>query len=131
MSKKMGNDTNALNWFEIAVNDIDRAARFYESVFDIHMPRMEMMNMKMAMFPADWANGYISGSLTQSEMHQPSASGSIIYLNANPDLQAVSDRIAKAGGTIIMPKTQIDENSGYMALFTDTEGNIIGLHSNN
>jgi predicted enzyme related to lactoylglutathione lyase len=62
-------------------------------------------------------------------MHTPSATGSIIYLNANPNLQNVLDRIENAGGKITMPKTSIGQN-GFMALFTDSEGNTLALHSN-
>ena len=131
MSTKMGADTNALNWFEIPVSDIDRATKFYENVFDIQLHSSEMMGMKMAMFPADVSNGRVGGSLVQSKMHHPSATGAIIYLNANPDLQQAADRIENAGGKLQMPKTLIDEQSGYMAFFTDTEGNNVGLHSNN
>ncbi|MDB5272947.1 MAG: Glyoxalase/bleomycin resistance protein/dioxygenase [Chitinophagaceae bacterium] len=129
MSSKMSTATNALNWFEISVNDISRATAFYETIFDIQLMPMEMMGMKMAMFPADDANGKVGGSLVQSEIHHPSATGAIIYLNANPDLQLVIDRLAKTGSKVILPKTLIDENTGYLALFTDTEGNTIGLHS--
>jgi predicted enzyme related to lactoylglutathione lyase len=63
-------------------------------------------------------------------MHRPSDAGAIIYLNANPDLQTVVNKIEKAGGKVIRPKTLIDENTGYMAFFYDTEGNAVGLHSN-
>lgn len=129
MTEKMSPGTNAINWFEIAVKDIAKAKKFYEKIFGIEMPEMEMMGMKMAMFPYDETKGTVSGALVQSEMHTPGMSGSIIYLNANPDLQNVLDRIEKAGGKISMPKTSIGENIGYMAFFTDTEGNNIGLHS--
>ncbi len=130
MSTKMSSDTNALNWFEIAVKDIARATKFYENILDIKTTPMEMMGMKMAMFPYEGANGKVGGALVQSQMHTPSATGSVIYLNANPDLGLVAKRIEKAGGKLSMPKTLIDENTGYMALFIDTEGNTIGLHSN-
>ena len=86
--------------------------------------------MKMAMFPYDGSKGKVGGALVQSQMHTPGATGAVIYLNANPDLDLVAKRIEKAGGKISMPKTLIDENSGYMAFFTDTEGNSVGLHSN-
>jgi len=129
MSDKMSTATNALNWFEISVNDIRRATAFYETIFDIQLMPMEMMGMKMAMFPADDANGKVGGSLVQSQIHHPSATGAIIYLNANPDLQLVIDRITKTGNKVVLPKTLIDENTGYLALFTDTEGNTVGLHS--
>lgn len=126
----MSTETNAINWFEIAVSDITRAAKFYETILDVKTTPMEMIGMKMAMFPYEGTNEKVGGALVQSPMHIPSAAGSIIYLNANPDLNAVIKRIEKAGGKISMQKTLIDENTGYMAFFTDTEGNTIGLHSN-
>jgi predicted enzyme related to lactoylglutathione lyase len=130
MSSKMSNETNALNWFEISVTDISRATEFYETVFEIKLTSLEMMGMKMAMFPADGTHGKVGGALVQSPMHYPSATGSIIYLNANPDLQLVIDRIEKTGHKVTLPKTFIDKETGYMAFFADTEGNTVGLHSN-
>lgn len=129
MSKKMSADTNALNWFEIAVTNLARATKFYETIFDIKMTTADMGGMKMAMFPPDGMSGKVGGALVQSEMHHPSAKGSIIYLNANPDLKLVQDRIEKASGKVTMPKTLISEEIGYMAFFTDTEGNTVALHS--
>ena len=130
MNEKMSSGTNALNWFEIPAIDISRAKKFYESVFEIKMEEMEMPGMKYAMFPFDPTNGKVAGGLAQSPMHTPSATGSIIYLNANPDLQNVLDRIEQAGGKVTMQKTSIGQN-GFMAFFTDTEGNMMALHSNN
>ncbi len=129
MNEKMSADTNAINWFEIPVTDITRARNFYQSIFEIQMEEMEMDGMKYAMFPFNPMKGKIAGGLAQSPMHVPSATGSIIYLNANPDLQHVLDRIESAGGKITMPKTSIGQN-GFMAFFTDTEGNTMALHSN-
>lgn len=129
MNEKMSAATNALNWFEIPVLDISRAKKFYESIFEIRMEEMEMPDMKYAMFPYEPAKGKLSGGLAQSPMHTPGTTGSILYLNANPDLQLIVDRIEKAGGQITMPKTSIGEN-GFMAFFIDTEGNSMGLHSN-
>lgn len=130
MNEKMSPDTNALNWFEIPVTDLSRAKKFYETIFEIKMEEMVMPGMKYAMFPFDPMKGKIAGGLAQSPMHIPSASGAIIYLNANPDLQTVLNRIEAAGGKITMPKTPIGQN-GFMAFFTDTEGNTTALHSNN
>ncbi len=129
MNDKMSSKTNALNWFEIPVTDITRARIFYETVFEIKMEEMEMPGMKYAMFPFDPTAAKIAGGLAQSPMHTPSTTGSLIYLNANPDLQIVLDRIEKAGGKVTMPKTSIGQN-GFMALFNDTERNIMALHSN-
>jgi predicted enzyme related to lactoylglutathione lyase len=125
----MSSETNALNWFEIAVKDISRAKKFYETVFEIEMAEMEMMGMKMAMFPNDGISGKVGGAIVQSENHTPSSTGTIVYLNANPDLQKVLNRIEATGGTIIMPATLIDEQTGYMAIIADTEGNTVGLHA--
>ena len=125
----MSAETNAVNWFEIPAKDISRAKAFYESIFEIRMEEMEMPDMKYAMFPFDPMKGKVAGGLAQSPMHIPGSTGSIIYLNANPDLQQVLDRIEKAGGKITMPKTSIGQN-GFMAFFTDTEGNTMALHSN-
>ena len=130
MTKKISAETNAINWFEIPVTDIARAKKFYETILEIEMTPTEMMGMKMAMFPYDGSKGTVGGALVQSEMHTPSATGAVIYLNANPDLDLVFNRIEKAGGKTSMPKTLIDKNTGYMAFFTDTEGNTVGLHSN-
>jgi len=130
MTKKMSAETNAINWFEIPVTDIARAKKFYETILEIEMTPMEMMGMKMAMLPYDSSKGTVGGALVQSERHTPGATGAVIYLNANPDLDLVFNRIEKAGGKTSMPKTLIDKNTGYMAFFTDTEGNTVGLHSN-
>lgn len=120
---------NSLNWFEISVKNIKRAKSFYEAIFGIKMEQMEMMGAKMAFFPFDQTSGKASGGICESKMHRPSKDGVKIYLNGNPDLKKALSKVEKAGGKITMPKTAIGEN-GFMAFFTDTEGNSIGLHSN-
>ena len=123
-------NTNALNWFEIPATDISRAKKFYEAVFAVKMDEWPDMNgMKMAGFPADMQGGKVSGSLVQGPMHKPSMDGVVVYLNANPDMNEIIDRIAPAGGKVVMPRTQITPEIGYMAMFTDTEGNKVALHS--
>jgi predicted enzyme related to lactoylglutathione lyase len=84
----------------------------------------------MAMFPSEGIGGTVGGALVQSQMHKPSTTGTFIYLNGNPNLQLVLDRIPKAGGKVTVPKTQISKEYGYMAFFTDTEGNTVAVHSN-
>lgn len=121
--------TNSLNWFEIPALDIARAKKFYETIFEIKMQEMEMPGMQYAMFPFDPAIAKVAGALAKSQFHTPSATGSIIYLNANPDLQNVLDRVGAAGGEVTMPKTSIGGN-GFMAFFSDTEGNAMAVHSN-
>jgi len=126
----MDANVNALNWFEISVSDMDRAAKFYEAVFNIKMEQMEMAGIRMAMFPADSMQGKSSGALAQGDMYKPSADGAKIYLNGNPDLSDALGRVEAAGGKVTMPKTQISPEIGYMAFFTDSEGNGMALHSN-
>jgi predicted enzyme related to lactoylglutathione lyase len=129
MNEKMSADTNSLNWYEIPATDISRAKDFYESIFEIKMEEMEMGGMKYAMFPYKMMGGKVAGGLAQSPMHTPGTTGPVVYMNANPDLQLVLDRIEHAGGKITMPKTSIGQN-GFMAFFMDTEGNRMALHSN-
>ena len=122
--------TNALNWFEIPVSDIGRAKKFYEEIFGFKMETQDMMGMKMAYFPADMMGGKVGGGLVESPYHKPSAEGAKVYLNANPDLGEVLNKVEAAGGGLAMPKTKISDEIGYMASFMDTEGNLVSLHSN-
>lgn len=128
----MDKNSNSLNWFEIPAKDITRAKKFYETIFSTAMMDMpEMMGMKMTGFPAEMGNGKANGCLVEGPMHKPSQDGCVIYLNANPHIQDVIDKIEHAGGHVVMPKTQISPEVGYMAFFVDTEGNKMGLHAQN
>ena len=121
---------NTLNWFEISVSDMGRAVKYYESIFGIELHQQEMMGMQMAFFPSEDMNGKVSGGLVQGPMHKPSADGAKIYLNGNPDLSNALANIEPAGGKVVMPKTKISDEIGYMAFFVDSEGNTVALHSN-
>lgn len=125
----MEQNANAINWFEVPAEDIERAKGFYEKVMDIKMETSEMMGVRMAFFPYEMGSGKLSGALCQSEMHKPSKDGVMIYLNGNPDLQEMLDKVEPAGGQVVMPKTMISDQIGHMAFFIDTEGNKIALHS--
>jgi predicted enzyme related to lactoylglutathione lyase len=125
----MDTTTNSLNWFEIPVTEMHRAKHFYQVIFSMHMNESEMMSMQMAFFPFEPGSGKASGALVKSDQHKPSMDGAVIYLNANPDLSNVLDKVESVGGSIVMPKTQITPEIGYMAFITDTEGNRIALHS--
>lgn len=125
------NFANAISWFEIAVTDINRAQKFYESIFDMQMIPLDLPNIKMRMFPiTDMQNG-VGGALCDSGgFHKPSTTeGPLLYLNANPDVQIVLDKVEAAGGKIIVPKTEISPEYGFMAVIIDTEGNRIAFHS--
>ena len=121
---------HGVTWFEIACSDFDRAKRFYETIFGVTLQDMPASGQKMASFPVDWEKGEIGGTIVEREQSRPSSEGTVVYLDGGPDLQVVLDRIERAGGKVVMPKTQIPmENSGYMAVFIDTEGNMVGLTS--
>jgi uncharacterized protein len=122
---------HAVSWFEIPALDINRAQKFYEAIFDIEMIPLDMDNIKMRMFPIEDPMTGIGGALCQLEgFYKPTTDlGPIVYLNANPDLQLVLDKVEAAGGKIISPKTEISPEYGYMGMFIDTEGNRVALHS--
>ena len=122
---------NAISWFEIPTTDIDRATKFYEAIFQIQMIPLDLPNIKMRMFPLQDMMTQVGGALVNTGgFHIPSdTAGPLIYLNANPDVQTVLDRVEAAGGKILMPKTQISPEYGFMGLLIDTEGNRIALHS--
>jgi uncharacterized protein len=122
---------NAISWFEIPTADIDRAATFYETIFGIKLNPLDLPNIKMRMFPLDDMMTQVGGALVKSDgFHKPSATdGPLVYLNGNPDLQNVLDKVEAAGGKIMVPKTVISPEYGSMAVFIDTEGNRIALHS--
>jgi uncharacterized protein len=122
---------NAISWFEIPATDINRAQKFYEAIFDMKMVPFDTAEFLMRMFPIEDMMSGVGGAICQAEaFYKTSATdGPLIYLNANPDVQLILDKIEAAGGKIVVPKTQISPEHGYMAIFTDTEGNRVGLHS--
>jgi predicted enzyme related to lactoylglutathione lyase len=122
---------NAVSWFEIPTQDIDRAAKFYETIFNVSLIPLDVQQLKMRMFPLENPMSGVGGALCYNkEFYKPSATdGPLIYLNGNPDLQNILDKIEAAGGKIVVPKTQISPEYGYMAVFIDTEGNRVALHN--
>lgn len=122
---------SAITWFQIPATDMERAKAFYETICGFPLLEMESPpEMQMWGFPSDWRNGEVGGALVAGEGALPSATGTAVFLNANPDLQAILDRVEGAGGTILVPKTAIGmEGAGYFAMISDTEGNTVGLHS--
>ena len=117
---------NMLNWFEIPTNDLDRAARFYEKVLATSLKREDFGGTPMAIFKAEQPD--LAGALVKDARRKPSSDGALVYLNVNGRLDAVIDRIPSAGGEVVLPKTDIGD-PGYIAIFRDTEGNVIGVHS--
>lgn len=126
----MSDSKNIISWFELPVSDMDRAKTFYETIFDVELELMVLGdNFKMAVFPS--GESAVGGALVWNEdWYKPCSShGPLIHLNANPDLQTVQDNIEKAGGKITISKRGIGPGRGFMAVFKDTEGNRVALHS--
>ena len=123
--------THAISWFELPATDLDRAQKFYEAIFEMTMVPLNLGNLQMRLFPLQDSRTGIGGAINKAEgFYKPSATdGPLLYLNANPDVQQVLDRVEAAGGKVVVPKTEISPEYGYMAVFTDSEGNRVGLHS--
>ena len=122
---------NAISWFEIPTTDIERAQKFYETIFGITLSPMDLPNIKMRMFPLEDMITQVGGALVYSDgFHKPSATdGPLLYLNGNPDVQFILDKVEAAGGEILVPKTTISPEYGDMAVIIDTEGNRIAFHN--
>ncbi len=122
--------TDAINWFEIPVRDLDRAQRFYETVLDRKLARETMGEERLAIFPA--AQGRTQGCINIGPQPvAPSTSGTRVYLDASPSIDAALSRVADAGGKVVVRKTALPSGLGYWAHMSDTEGNIVGLHALN
>ena len=121
---------HAINWFEIPVSDFERAKKFYENIFDYQMPENTMGKARMGFLLYDFKNDGRGGAIVHyPELYTPSDNGTLVYLNCEPDLSIVLNRVDKAGGSVIQPKTLIGENLGYFAMIKDSEGNRVALHS--
>lgn len=115
--------------FEIPAMEISRAIEFYQSILDIKIEKMDIPEMQMGLFPTEGQMTF--GVIIQGEGYTPSANGVTIYLDGGDDLQVILDKVEKKGGEIVVPKTLHADESGYFAIFIDTEGNRLGLHSPN
>lgn len=113
-------------WFEIPATDLERARKFYETIFQMEIEILDLGGFQMGIFP----HAGVGAALCRHESYQPSAThGPLIYLEANPDLNEVLGRVVAAGGRILRPKSEISPEFGFMALFLDSEGNRLALHS--
>ncbi len=120
---------NAINWFEIPAANLERACTFYGNVLDIEVHKQEIMGLNMG-FLHNGQDG-VGGAVVQGEGYVPTESGALVYLNGGDDLSNPLARVEGAGGTVVLPKTQISDEVGYMAIIKDSEGNRVALHSPN
>ena len=117
---------NVINWFEIPAVDLDRAARFWETVLETKLKRESAPGSELAIFPHG-NDGEHGGALVRRG-GKPSATGTCVYLDAKGDIDGAITRVERAGGRVAVPKTDIGPD-GVFAIVVDTEGNAVGLHS--
>lgn len=121
---------NIVGWLDIPVTDMNRAMKFYKAVFGFDFQKMDMLGMEYQVFPyVEKAIGS-GGALVKSPQSKPSKDGTMIYFTAfSGDCANELGKVEKAGGKVLMPKTLIKDDIGYMGVILDTEGNRIAVHS--
>ena len=122
--------SNVVTWFEIYVEDMARAKKFYETVLGDEMTDMQApdgFGGEMASFPFIEGAPNTSGALVKHEMGKPSSSGTLVYF-ACLDCAIELSRVEAAGGQVVAPKFSIGDY-GFCGIAMDTEGNSIGFHS--
>jgi uncharacterized protein len=126
----MKNNTHVtVGWFEIPVDNMERAITFYESVFGCKLSRNQMGPLDMAWFPWDENQKGAGGTLVKhEEFYKTSFDGTLVYFSSE-DVTTELSRVEAAGGKIMVPKTEISPEVGFMAVFIDCEGNRVALHS--
>ncbi len=129
VNKTTDNMKSYISIFEIPATDISRAVKFYQAILDINIEIMDMEGMQMGLLPFEGQK--VIGTIMKGEGYIPSPNGVTIYLNGGENLQVILNKVENNKGKIIVPKTLHGDESGYFAIFLDTEGNKIGLHSPN
>ncbi|WP_423148363.1 VOC family protein [Rubrolithibacter danxiaensis] len=130
--KKIDETTNVVTWFEIPVTDLNRAKVFYETILDIKMIIRADGGDEAVFFPYNpnviqATSGRVTGVLSKSDRNTPSSNGTVVYINASPNLQTVLDKVEPAGGKVLTSVIPIP--AGYIAIIIDSEGNKVGLHA--
>ena len=117
---------NFVSWFEIPAYNHYRSVAFYNYIYGISMTLVELNGFSMGFFPAESG---IGGAIVSGPGCVPSEIGPLLYLNAGEDLNIVLSKVNEAGGRVVMEKTFLSESAGYFAMFIDSEGNRLALHS--
>lgn len=129
VTQKVENMKNLISIVEIPITDFSRAVKFYQAILDVRIEEVEMGEVQMGVLPSDGKT--VNVVLAKGNDYKPTMDGSVLYLNAGNDLQPILNKIESNGGKIIVPKTIISPDMGFFAMFIDTEGNKLGLHSTN
>ena len=126
----MSTPRHAITWFEIPVQDLDRAQRFYEAVLERPLQREAMgPEITLAIFPHDRDKGTGGCLYAGPRGTAPSTAGSVVYLDVTPSLDAGVRRAERAGARIVQPRIDLPEGMGAFVHIVDCEGNRVGLHA--
>ncbi|MCE7040355.1 VOC family protein [Dyadobacter sp. CY312] len=120
---------NLITFFDIPATDFNRAVSFYKAILSLEIQETDMFGTKMGFLPTNGKN--VSGAIVQGENYKSSSDGVVVYLNGGEDLQSVLDRVEGNNGKVVVPKTYISPEVGYIGMFIDTEGNKMAVHSIN
>ena len=118
---------NPVDWFEIYVDDMDRAKKFYESVFKVQLSPLENAGAQLCTFPMEMNASGAAGALVKMEGFASGANSTLVYFRSQ-DCSVEEKRAAEFGGRVQKSKQSIGEH-GFISLVIDTEGNMFGLHS--
>lgn len=118
---------NPVIWFEIYVQEMARAKKFYETVFEVTLEKLNSGDIEMWGFPMEMNQVGAGGSLVKMEGINPGGNSTIVYFSC-ADCAVEEARVARSGGKVDKSKMSIGEY-GFISLVYDTEGNLIGLHS--
>lgn len=125
--QKIDKMNNLISIVEISTSDFSRAVKFYQTILGVSIEEVDMDGTQMGVLPNE--EGTVNLCLVKGNDYKPTTDGAVIYLNAGNDLQPMLDKVEQNGGQVIVPKTEISPEMGFFALFIDTEGNKLGLHS--
>ncbi|EPF9308974.1 VOC family protein [Vibrio vulnificus] len=123
-------DKNPIGWFEIYVDDVERAKHFYQSVFHVTFEQMldpTGTDIEMWFFPSDMESYGASGALVKMDGVSAGAGGTLVYFSCE-NCAVEQERATQHGGVVVQAKMTIGEY-GFISLVRDSEGNMIGLHS--
>ena len=118
---------DAITWFEIPAQDIERATRFYEGLLGTTLRREAMLGSQLAVFPA--GDDRVASCLQSGDGVPAPGSSTVVYLDAGPSLDGVLARVHGLGGKLLTPKTALPPGMGFFAHIEDSEGNRVGLHA--
>ena len=116
-----------VNWVEIPVSDMGRAKTFYQKILGTELQTMSLGRSEYALFPSE--DRFNCGALAHGEGYVPGAGGVTVYLDGGDDLDVILSKVKPAGGKVLMPKTYLSKEAGWIGLFSDTEGNRIGIQN--